>query len=377
MGTLSTVGVISSGKLSNSSAELYKTSVSNTVKNGLSIGSTDIPAGVISLGLFETGSISDIKATYPAWNSYYVDGILSNLVGSLDKIPDTGVGFPIVFDPTKPVAIILTELSEIFQPLTSILSIPLQDIILSNLSVFLEKSGEITEKLKSIVDALSGTQDEIVAAAENFLETIKETISESLTSAGKRTDEVISTIEENKDNIVQKIIQIAESLKDAALSIVPDLPIPSLDLSFISPEISVAPLFATIEANGQDGIATKFIKLLTVFLKIPSEVFEAIKTAIQEGVETASRFVADLYSAIGKLFTDITQAVKDMLSALLGFVWDRITAVLDINPAAILELSSTASAVVFFVKSLIVSLIGFVLGSGLITLSVAKLLEIV
>ena len=240
----------------------------------------------------------------------------------------------------------------------------------------MSKGEEIASKLKEIVDSLSEGIDAALEKAEEFFEIIKSAIEEALDRAGEAVEEVISKIEEAKDTITQKIVEIAENIKNAALSLVPDFSLPVLDISFLDPSLSIAPLFATVERDGQDGIATKFIKLMTVFLKIPSEIIETVTGVITGAISEATESILQLVDAIKKIFTDIVQAVKDMLQALLGLIWERISATIDINPNAVLEIASTISVVIFFVKSFIVTLVGFVLGSGLIATSVSKILEV-
>jgi hypothetical protein len=376
MGTLSTVGILDGDSVSSGVISKYRDSIVGILRDGITLGSTSLPPGSISLGKFETGTTEDVISEYPAWNAYYVEGLLSSIAKGLDTVPDTGAAFPFLFDPTRPIAIILTELSAIFEPINSILSSPITDIIVSQIGVFLSKGEEIASKLKEIVDSLSEGIDAALEKAEEFFEIIKSAIEEALDRAGEAVEEVISKIEEAKDTITQKIVEIAENIKNAALSLVPDFSLPVLDISFLDPSLSITPLFATVERDGQDGIATKFIKLMTVFLKIPSEIIETVTGVITGAISEATESILQLVDAIKKIFTDIVQAVKDMLQALLGLIWERISATIDINPNAVLEIASTISVVIFFVKSFIVTLVGFVLGSGLIATSVSKILEV-
>ena len=381
MGALSTVGVINNGGPSTLTATKFKESVTSFVSDGVSIGNTTIPTGVINIEFFENSSLDDIRKTYPAWNAQYVDGLLKNLLNSLDSIPDTGVLFPILFDPTRPIAIILKELSELFASIEAALGFSIIDIILSKIDIFLSKAAEITSKLKEIIEAIAEGVEAALEKATEFFEIIKNAIVEAFEAAGKAVDAIIAKLNAEKDRIIQKILEIAEKIKNAVLALIPEFSIPSLDLSFVFPEFdlsfNITPLFATIEFDGLDGIATKFLKLMIAFLKIPIEIITSVVDAISGAVEAASEFIRQLVDSIKKIFTDIVQAVKDMLSALLGFVWDKISSLIDINPNAILETASIISIVTFFVKSFIVTMIGFILGSGLITLSVSKMLNIV
>lgn len=376
MGTLSTIGILDDGKVTSSVKSRYRDSVVDTVKNGISLGDTNLAGGLISLGDFETGTIDQVISTYPAWNAYYVEGLIDSIANGLDQIPDTGAAFPVLFDPTKPIAIIISELSSIFEPINAILNEPITEVVISQIGVFLDKQEEISGKLEEVVNAIEDGEDAAIAKAEEFFEIIKDAIGEALDNAGENVEDVIEKIDEGKDSISQKIVEIAQNIKDSALSLVPEIPVPSLDLSFLDPSIDTTPLFAIAEVHGQDGIVTKFAKMMTAFLQLPSEIMQAVSDAIKAASE-ATETILDLVNAIKKIPTDIIQAVSDMLQALLSFIWEKISQIIGINPNAILEISSTINVVIFFVKSFIVSLVGFVLGSGLISLSVARILELV
>lgn len=386
MGALSTVGAIADGAPSTITATKFKDSVVSFVQDGITIGSTTIPAGVIDIEFFKTSSIDEISREYPAWNTLYADGLLKSLLNSLDAIPDTGIAFPILFDPTRPIAIILKELSEIFASIDLTLSFPIIDIILSKIDIFLSKAAEITSKLKEIIDAIADGAEAALEKATEFFVIIRGAIVEALEAAGEAVNTVIAKLNAEKDRIIRKIIEIAEKIKNAALSLIPEFSLPILDLSLIFPEFDfsfsipafdISPLFATIELNGMDGIATKFLKMMVAFLKIPAEVITGVIDLITGAAAAASEFIIQLANAVKKIFTDIAQAVKDMLGALLGFVWDKISSIIDINPNAILEAASIIGIVTFFVKSFIVTMIGFILGSGLITLAASKILNII
>ena len=271
MGTLSTVGILDGDAVSSGVISKYRDSIVGILRDGITLGSTRLPPGVISLGKFETGTTEDVISEYPAWNAYYVEGLLSSITKGLDTVPDTGAAFPFLFDPTRPIAIILTELSAIFEPINSILSSPITDIIVSQIGVFLSKGEEIASKLKEIVDSLSEGIDAALEKAEEFFEIIKSAIEEALDRAGEAVEEVISKIEEAKDTITQKIVEIAENIKNAAISLVPDFSLPVLDISFLDPSLSIAPLFSTVERDGQEEVLTSLRSLRKVFVKIPLE----------------------------------------------------------------------------------------------------------
>lgn len=380
MGTLSTIGVINGGSLSDVTKEKFKDSVAKSIQTGVSIGNTNVPGGVIPLGAFELGTVDEVAQQYPAWNAYFVEGLLTNIAKSLDTIPDTGIAFPILFDPTRPIAIIIAELSDLFGPINLLLNFPIIDIILGNIGIFLAKAKEISETLQEIIDAISEGIEAALEKAAVFFEIIKDAIKEALEAAGElieAIESVMSALDAAKERIIQKIVEIAEKIKNAVLSLIPDFSLPSLDLSFLLPTIDISPLFATIEIDGFDGIVTKFLKMMAVFLKIPGEIIQAITDAIAGVIDVITSFIQKIIDAIKKIFIDVTQAIKEMLDAILGFIWEKISEIIDINPSAILEAVSTITIVTFFAKFFVVALIGFVLGSGLITQAAAKALDLI
>ena len=107
---------------------------------------------------------------------------------------------------------------------------------------------------------------------------------------------------------------------------------------------------------------------MTVFASLPAQIAEQI----QEAAEFGERLLA----ALKKLITNISEGVQELLDALLGLVWSIITSVLNIAAEALLEIVSIFQLVTFFVKYFIVSMISFLLGSGLIALSAASILGI-
>ena len=363
MGTLETVGVISSGEITTSSRTKYRDNVVSTLLNGITLGATSLAAGTISMGNFETDPIDTVKQNYPAWHGFYIDGLQENIALLLDLIPPAAIlkFLPVpIFDPTEPIARVITELQDLFLQIESLLGISIVDILILQIDVTIEKAAEIS----------AAVTDE---NPEAFFESIKSTISAALDAEGINPDPVIQKIEEQKETVIAKGEEIIESAKSAVESALPDLPIPSLDISFIDPTLDTSPLFATVEANGYDGIATKFIKMMTVFLAIPAQIVEAAKNAA-EAVSDAIKAIVD---ALNLLITNFKEGILELLNAVVGFIWDLISQVLSIISTAFLEISSIINIVFFFAKCFIISIIGFLLGSGLIALAAAKSFELV
>jgi hypothetical protein len=365
MGTLATIGVVSDGKITQIAATRYRDNVVKTLKEGISLGSINLPPDSIDMGDFKTDSIGVIQEDYPAWHGVYVNGYIQNIGVLVDSIPDVGILKTVpIFDPTKPVAIIITELQETLSSIESSIGVPVVDVLISQIDVVIKNAADIS----SAIDVGNTTE---------FFNSLSNTIAEAFRSAGINPDPVVQKLEERKSEIENLATQIIEAAAEAVSGVVPDLPIPVLDTSFIDPRLDISPLFATIESNGIDGIGTKFIKAMTVFLSIPSEIIEAVSSAISGAAQAASEAIQKISSAIGKLLTNVQEAVSDLFSSITDFVWSLLSPVIGIASTAFLEISSFLNVIFFFAKCFIVSLIGFLLGSGLISLAAAKILEII
>lgn len=365
MGTLSTIGALSDGSLRSDTQTAYRDSVAATVKNGFSLGSSSLSPGSVSLGSFETDPIGVVEENYPAWHGYYVSGLLQSIATSLDSIPDTGILSPVLFDPTKPVVVIIAKLKDLLGQLGD----EAIAVLLSQINIVISKSEDITKAIEN-------------KSPGDFFSALSNTINEAYSAAGKSADSVMAILDSSRDTIEEKAREImfidadGNPIPVPEISIeVPSLEIPSLDISFMA-EFNTSPLISTVEANGVDGIVTKFAKMMTAFLAIPSQISKAIHDVIVAGMEAASAAIQSLVDALNSILTNITEAVQKILDALLGFVWDIITSVIEIADVAFLEISSVLNIVIYFVKFFIISLIGFLLGSGLIAYSAAQFLAV-
>jgi hypothetical protein len=361
MGTLETIGVIDAGDVTTAARTKYRDSVVNSLIGGISLGAASLAPGSISMGSFETDPIDTVKQNYPAWHGFYIDGLQKNIAILLDLIPGAGILKPLgIFDPTEPVAIVISELQDLFLQIEGLIGIPVADILIAHIDVTIEKSEEITAAVEN-------------ADPEAFFEGVKSTIIAALEAEGIDTAPVVEKIDEQKETIISKAEEIIEKAQIAIDVELPSLPVPSLDISFIDPALDTSPLFATIEANGYDGIGTKFIKMMTVFLSVPAKIVEAAKSA----VESATAAIKSVVDALKLIVTNFTAAIQALLDAVIGFVWDLISQVLSIVSVAFLEISSIINIVFFFAKCFIISIIGFLLGPGLISLAAAKAFALV
>lgn len=365
MGTLSTIGILADGSLGTDAQTAYRDGVAGALLSGISIGSTSLPAGSFSLEGFSTDTIDVISEKYPAWYGYYVNGLLQNIAKILDIIPDTGILAPFI-DPTKPVVIVIAELQEQLGQLGD----EVKEVLLSQLDIVIEKSEKITAAIED-------------KNPSSFYDALVETINEAYAAAGESADSVIAYLEENKDKIEEKarelmfIDEIGAEIPQPEIDVeVPSLEVPSLDISFMMPGVDTSPLFYTVEVQGVDGIGTKFIKLMTAFLAIPAEIAKAIYDVIVLGLEAATSAIQKLVDAISSILTNVSDAIQQMLEALLDIVWGIISLVIDIAEFAYLEISSVINIVIFFVKYFIISLIGFLIGAGLVSYKAAQFLEI-
>lgn len=361
MGTLEAVGVITDGKIATAAREKYRDSVVSTLLNGITLGPTSLAPDTISMGDFETDSIDAVKQKYPAWHGFYVDGLQQNIALALDLIPTPGALKPLgIFDPTEPVARVVTELQDLSLQLEALLGIPIVDALISQIDVTIEKSSDITSAIES-------------ANPEAFFDAVRSTISAVIEAEGLDVDPVVDKINEQKEEIVAKGEEIIENAKNAIEDALPALPVPSLDISFIDPALDISPLFATVEQHGYDGIATKFIKIMTVFLSIPGKIVEAAKSAS----ESAAGAISSIVNALKLLVTNFEEGIRALLDAVIEFAWGLVLEVIGVVSTAFLEISSIVNILFFFAKCFIISIIGFLLGAGMIALAVAKSFSLV
>ena len=367
MGTLETIGVISGGDITQTASTKYRDNVVDTLDIGISLGTVSLAAGSIDMGAFGTDPIGTIQEQYPAWYGFYVNGLLKNIALLLDLIPDSAILKLLptpIFDPTKPVAQVIAELQETLLEIESAIGAPVVDVLISQIDVVVAKSAEISAAIAN-------------ADPTAFYDALVSTIVAAFEAAGLNTSQIAAKLEEKKAEIEALASTIIEEAASEISSAIPDLPIPVLDISFIDPTLDTSPLFATVEADGFDGIATKFIKMMTVFLSIPSELIQAINDIISGAISAATSILQKIADAIQKLLTNFSEAISELISAVIEFIWSLISQVINIVSVAFLEISSILNIIFFFAKCFVIVFIGFLLGSGMITLAAAKILEIV
>lgn len=367
MGTLSTLNIVDGDKVSFSTRTKYKNSVSDSLKKGIDYGSLNLEPGTIKMDNFESSSVDDVKNLYPSWHGYYIDGLLDSSFSTLDKIPDLGVLKPLgIFDPTAPIAKVITQLEDVFAPIETAIGVPVVDVLISKIDIVIEKSSLLTESIK-------------VKDPQKFFDVLKEIIKSSFESANRETTEILNKIDEKEDSIKSLAKNLIDEAVSSATEIVkiPQPPIPKLDISFIQMNVNPSPLFASIETNKiADGIATKFIKTMTLFIELPLKILQEVQETIQSLAASTSKVISDIVTAIKTLLTNIGEGVRLLFSSIFDFIWLKISDLLGIASNAFFEISSIFNIVMFFTKAFITSLVGFLLGGGLITLSIAKSFEI-
>jgi len=180
---------------------------------------------------------------------------------------------------------------------------------LQNISIVLGKIDDIVGTLDSVIDELvSSGVDAARDAAEDFLNVLKDVISAVMRAASQTSSaiaDVLQKISDAASSIKNAIVEMANEILTSINLPLPTLTIPSLDLTFMPPGFDLQPLFASVEANQYDGIATKFIKLMTAFASLPAKIVEFIQRGVDIGIK--------LKQAFQKLLTNINQGIQDML----------------------------------------------------------------
>jgi len=370
MGALRSIGVIESNKLSSAARTKFKDATVETVKSGLRVGDTTLPSGTIDLGDFESLRSRQHEDNFPAWNGFYQTGLLQNIALLLDNVPDAGILKPLgIFDPTKPILMVITKLRALFDRIFSFLTVDIVDLLLENIHILFEFLDDIIESITEIATKL--INEGLTAAknaAERFLDIMVRIISRVLPNR-ENLDQVTRQIDSNKEEIKTEIVNVAREIAVSSELPLPTFSIPDFDLSFMPPNADISPLFATVETDGKDGIATKFIKMIVFFAKIPGFFIEKIKEL--------GEFFDRIKTILLKILQNVAEGIVELLQFIVGIVWEQIKSLLQIVDDAILEIASLMQIVIHFSKYLAISLIAFLLGSGLVVLSAAKALDIV
>ena len=374
MGILDDIGFFSDGELSDSAISSFLESVKNDAANPITeIGGQQLPIQITpneeALKAFET----DLPATqhrekYATYHKSYVDGMYKTSAKILN-LPANAVlkNSPIpIFDPTNAILVVLNLVKDIIESLNIPLPGDILDLVLTKIDVILAGISDIVAFVKSLLD--------ITDIASFDMSPLTDLIRELLEGQVDTTqiDQIISGMEADKENIINSAkekVQESMGLPDAE---VPELPgPPTIDGSFLGIPDGVGFDLSMLNMS---------VSLPDLELELPG-IGKMILDFITGIIKVAKDIIATLFSAVTELIGVIAQGIE----ALIGFVMSKVfQPIVDLIKSIfpdfekfLIPAASILTLVKKIVPMLIVGIVGFLIGPGLITLSIAKSFNLV
>ena len=368
MGALKDVGFLADdGKLSDSQTLEIINEISNFIGRAppISLAGVNFPLAVTSVPAAEESfspnrGLEEHREKFAQWHIINLDIFLSGVANVFDGIPTTGVAAKVIpiIDPTQPIIDILDELKNLFPDLFDFDIIEFLTSIIASLflkiPLFLAKIATLAS------DIINGVKDKIEEGIEVFIDFIKENIVDKLDKAA----DVIREIKEKIDTKIAESVafknKIIDKIKNFALKILSFLSIPAFnislpnfDFSLAFPDISL-PSLPIFHIGFPPGIAYFFV--------------EFIKKLIQ-GLIT-------LLSNIGELITAILQGITSLIKYLVQAIFNIILQILNALIPDLSKAITLAGTIITFVKKItqmaIVSIVGWLVGPGIIINVVAR-----
>ena len=368
MGALKDVGFLADdGKLSDSQTLEIINEISNFIGNAppVSIAGVNFPLAVTSVPAAEesfspNNGLEEHREKFAQWHVINLDIFLSGVANVFDGIPTTGVAAKVIpiIDPTQPIIDILNELKNLFPDLFDFDIIEFLTSIIAPLflkiPLFLAKIATLAS------DIINGVRDKIEEGIEVFIDFIKENIVDKLNKSAdvireikEKIDTKIAESEAFKNKIIDKIKNFAVKITSFLSIPAFNISLPSFDFSLAFPNISL-PTLPIFHIGFPPGIAYFFV--------------EFIKKLIQ-GLIT-------LLTNIGELIAAILQGITSLIKYLVQAIFNIILQILNALIPDLSKAITLAGTIITFVKKItqmaIVSIVGWLVGPGIIISVVAR-----
>ena len=300
------------------------------------------------------------REKFAQWHTINLDIFLAGVANMFDGVPTSGVAAKVIpiIDPTQPIIDILNALKDLFPDLFNFDIIEFLTSIIAALflkiPIFLAKIAALA------VDIIEGALDKIEEAIGIFIDFIKENIVEKLDKAQQEINEIKEKIDRLIEESIEFKNKIIDKIKQFALKILSFLSIPTFSLTLPSFDFSLAfpnfnlPSLPIFYIGFPPGIAYFFI--------------EFIKRLIQ-GIISLLANITDLIAAF---LQGIVAVIKYLVQAIFNIVISILRSLIpDLSKAV-----TFAATIVTFVKKItqmaIVSIIGWLVGPGIIINVVAR-----
>lgn len=365
MGSLKDIGFLDvDGNLPDTTREQYINSVVNNIKTGADLEILGVPLGIRYTGSafvsqkFEiNGTLADHRSKYPDWHVINLDIALQGIATLFDQIPAAGVAAKVIpyFDPFQPIIDVLDTLKNLFPDFLGDLNI-LQFLTSNLVSLLFDVVDLIGLIVSNAADFIAQNAQVIERTLNSFIDFI---IKNVLSKLGKSTDELLDFGTRIKANLADPNFKstIISSIQTLALTVVnapQTIPLPDLSLDFLQfPGPSVL-----LDAGPPPGIGFFYTQLITQFvLKI-----------------------VDLISSAGEWLLKIVQGPAELVTYLIEQLLEPIRETIALYPFINAAISFAGLIVEFcnkIIQMIIVSLVGFLLGPGIITLQTANLVGLI
>ena len=323
MGTISPIGLVKPNTLQ----ALVEARIKETIENGKAgdIFGVENPFPVPNAD-DETKKLQTDAINSDTLENY--NKIFEECFNALDKIPEAGVGKPFgIVDPTAPLLPVITNFIEIIGNFND------------------EPVNFITEKLPSII-----------ANSDDFLAALAEI-------PDGNTVPLAELIHELDENI--PIEELQEKLKILSGEFNPSLSLPDIEFAPDFPSIILDPLSLDLPI-----IPTGFV---IPDPKFPNINFAAL-TIFMAFVDAMKSVIGKIGEFIQKILSGIGEFIKEIVSMLIELIVEPLVEKLGDMLKSLLFAAFVATLISLLIGGMVVALIGFIMGAGLVAFSTANLL---
>jgi hypothetical protein len=371
MGTLTNVGFLSpeTGEISNSARIQFVDNVTRNIGLGnvTSILGTQFPlnyAGSEQVALIfdPQGDITTHRQKYETWHRLNIDTMLQGIADILDQVPPIGIASKLIpyFDPFQPIIDILNVIKEKIPG--DFADFDILDFITQNLTTLLFDVVSLISGIVSISnDFFAGLESAKDQAISLFLDFI---INNILPKTGKSQTE-ITTIQRKIDNLKKEestkelILDSISALIQNIISAPEALTIPTFNIGALSFDLGVSNV-GPLSSEGQNPGA------IFAYTQIISNFFAG---------------VAGIILSAGEWILKITQGLEGLLAYLVESLIDiGAQAIKSVYPEIEKSVGLVSTLIELFksiIQMTIVTILGYLLGPGIVTLSAASLIELV
>lgn len=371
MGSLTNVGFLSSdtGEISTSAKIQYVEAVVAGMKQGTSSGVFGVAFPIQYTGSDEVGetfqisdSISAHQQRYETWHRVNFDIALQGTANMLDQIPTIGVAAKIIpyFDPFQPIIDVLNLLKDNIGQFIGSFDV-LQFLTENFTSLLFDAAGLIADIVSISVDFFNNVKEALDRGIEILLNFI---IGKILPKLGKTQTEITEIYVQifgqlQNEEFKNAMLESLRSLVNTIINAPDDIALPNFSFDFLNFDLnlpSTVPLFA---AGPPPGVANLYTSLIQSFF-----------AGVVDFIASAADWVLKITQGLDELLTYLVQSLMDIFTQSLRSIFPAIESATGL-------IASLAEFCNKLIQMTIVSILGYLLGPGIITLTAASLIGLV